>query len=139
MKKVAFIISLIIYSFLFSSCYIYFNNDDDYVEVDNCKYYKNYEDMRKRTIAEINEAFSDFHWNEEKFDKKYNEYECIAYQEDLDVLLLLPDYKYCVRTGSSWSLIKDLKYTNGKAVSGSGKYFLITQNDDEQKSAVFFK
>ncbi len=146
MKKIAFVISLIIYSFLLSSCYIYFNNEDDYVEYENCKFYKTYESMRKHTITEINEAFTDYHWNEKRFDEKYDEYECITYEKELNYLLTdFSEYKYCVRGGSSLSSSENLRYKNSpdNIISVSGKYFLITQNDEgkqqKQKSAIFFK
>ena len=174
MKKIAVVISLIIYSFLLSSCYIYFNNEDDYAEYESCKFYKTYESMRKHTITEINEAFTDYHWNEKRFDEKYNDdsFVYLAFEKDLKYLQgEFSEYKYCVRTGNTLSSSENLlkpepepetvtepktpepptvetgteqqQQQQPKGISVSGKYFLITQNDEgkqqKQKSAIFFK
>lgn len=111
MKKIAVVISLIIYSFLLSSCYIYLNNEDDYAEYENCKFYKTYESMRKHTITEINEAFTDYHWNEKRFDEKYNDdsFVYLAFKKDLENLKgEFSEYKYCVRTGNTLSSSENL-------------------------------
>ena len=132
MKKTISLFAILTASVLLNSCWIapvY----QDYITVGKSCYFKDYETMKAVTIPKINKSFTEWHWSDDYFDKKYKQYEgnIDPNSEDLKYLKEI-GYEWCVRNDSS---TVTLKGKEKKEVSK--EYYWITKYNGE--SVIFFK
>ena len=132
MKKSLFLISVTFFLLILTSCWIS-PNTKDYEIVEGIYYFHDFETMKSVIIPKINSSFTDWHWNSDTFDKKYDEYlGNINYNEDDRKYLKDSDYYYAVRNSKSGNKVQ----TKQKKTI-SGEYFWITEKNGN--AVVFYQ
>jgi len=132
MNKKKLSLFLIIISLIFTSCWIY-PDYKDYKVIDDIYFFEDYETMKAVIIPEINSAFTNWHWSESEFDKKYQKYfNNINVNTDDYSTLISNGYNYSVRHKSATSNLQTLQ---GKTISS--EYFWISTKDNE--AVIFYQ
>ena len=130
MKKTISLFAILTSTLFFNSCWIapvY----QDYVTVGKSCYFKDYETMKAVTIPKINKSFTEWHWSDDFFDKKYKQYKGNIEPNSEDLTYLKENgYEWCVRNDTATATLKDGKTVNKE-------YYWITNNNNE--SVIFFK
>lgn len=129
---------------LLSSCYFFDNADDNYIQVkevvnnvetSNTFYlFENYDSMKEIIVNLVNENFKKWHWNQNKFEEKYDKYKgnITLHQKSIDKMKKYSGYQYCIYKGSSEEVVFS---SDSKPYRFNGTVLIIT---DGSKSTAFY-
>lgn len=132
MKK--FLILLI--SFIFISCWIE-PKDGKWEQKDKIYYFEDFETMNVILRPEINKTFPQWHWNNEDFEKKYNQYlNNIKVSTEYSSYLKKIGYQFVVFLGPLNEKIQCYN-ANDVRVYLNGKYYIIIRDNGD--AVTFFE
>ena len=121
---------------LFTSCWIEpkigeWEQDGKYY------YFEDFDTMNNIIRPEINKTFPSWHWNEETFKMKYEEFlNNIKAPDEIKAMFQDKNYSYIVKVDTSKDEVECINAYN-KTYTIKGKYYLIVKNNYD--AVVFFE